>query len=303
MQRFCLFTGSRSARLGLLVVALMGAATIGVDQGAARDAFVAGGRSTDAIALDDMERRDALDRAGRVARALGLPTGVRRIAVRLDDRFDGTIVDEVTAFDAADRPIAIVRSTPDGRLRTAVRLGWSDASGTLTGAAAARRARELLGAAGVRPAGRPVSAPDRSGRGWTVAWPRIVDGVPVLGDGTWVRLWPDGTVHSVASAEATLAAVPSTTLTEDEARRIAERQVATWSVAGQVSGTVSSLELAWAAPNDMFEPSRPDAPEAVRALVWVARVTPAGVLASRVRGIELYIDAGDGRLLGGDLLE
>jgi hypothetical protein len=53
----------------------------------------------------------------------------------------------------------------------------------------------------------------------------------------------------------------------------------------------------------MFEPARPDAPEPIRRLAWVARVTPIGALASRLRSIELYLDAGDGRLLGGDLLE
>jgi hypothetical protein len=293
----------RRGRLGLLALAAAGSIMVGVSPGMARDAFVAGGSATVASTLDEAGQRSALDRAARVGRALGLPDGARRAVARIDDRFEVSVVDEVTTYDAAGRPLAIVRSTPEGRLRTVVRLGWSTARGHLGQSAAMDRASSLLDAAGIRPIGVGHAIADRTGNGWTVAWPRLLDGVPVRGDGTWVRLWSDGSLHSVATAEAPLAAVPSTTLDADAARRLADAQVAAWSEGVSPVGTVSTIELAWVAPNDLFEPSRPDAPEPVRRLAWVARVTPQGTLASRLRAIELYIDAGDGRLLGGDLLE
>jgi hypothetical protein len=279
------------------------AVVVGGSPGAARDAFVAGGRSTTTLALREADRSAAVERAERVGRALGFSDGARLDAVRLDDRFAGEVVDEVTFLDDKGRPQAILRTTPDGRIRTAVRLGWSDATGSLTAALATSRARDLLGSIGMTAHGRPAAAVDRSGRGWMVAWPRSVGGVPVRGDGTWVRLWPDGSVHSVAVADAELAAAPSRTLPSSEARRLAEAFVATWAAGGPARGSVADLALAWIAPNDLFEPSRPDAPDPVRRLAWVARVTPTGDLASRLRSVELFIDAGDGRLLGGDVLE
>jgi hypothetical protein len=66
--------------------------------------------------------------------------------------------------------------------------------------------------------------------------------------------------------------------------------------------TNTALELAWMAPNDTFAPSRPDAPAATLRLSWVARVATTAALADSLRGLELYLDAGDGSLLGGDVL-
>lgn len=303
MQRSLPMPARRPARLGLLAVAMIATAALGTSPGAARDAFVAGGRSTQPVALGEAGRQMALDRAARTAQALGFPNGARRVAVRLHDLWAGIVVDEVTTYDAAGRPMAIQRTTTDGHLRTAVRLGWSDATGDLDGSAATRRATSLLDAAGIRVAGRPLAAPDRSGRGWTIAWPRQKDGVPVRGDGTWVRLWPDGSLHSVAIADAPLAPARSTPLPASDARRRAEALVASWAPGGPARGTIDGLALAWIAPNDLFDAAHPDAPEVVRRLAWVVRVTPLGDLASRLRSVELFIDAGDGRLLGGDVLE
>jgi hypothetical protein len=56
------------------------------------------------------------------------------------------------------------------------------------------------------------------------------------------------------------------------------------------------------APNDTFEPTRPDAPAEVRRLAWVVSVRTSGPLAEALRGLEVSIDAGDGSLLGGDVL-
>jgi hypothetical protein len=306
MQR-TIATSSGRRRLCLVLaiagIAIAGLFVIGASPGAARDAFVAGGRSTGRVALDEAGQRAVLARAEGVGRALGLPAGVRRTAIRVDDRFDATLVDEVTTFDAAGRPLSVQQFRPDGTLRTAVRLGWSTAQGNLTGEQARTRAMAVLADIGIRHADLPSVKAHPDGRGWTVAWPRRVAGVPVRGDGTWVRFWADGSIHSVAVAEAPLAPAPARILSAPEARRSAEARLASWSPDGRAIGSIGSVELAWVAPNDTFEPSLPDAPAAIRRLAWIARVTPSDTLASRMRAVELYIDAGDGRLLGGDVLE
>jgi hypothetical protein len=66
---------------------------------------------------------------------------------------------------------------------------------------------------------------------------------------------------------------------------------------------VVSTELAWVAPNDTFGGARADAPAAVLRLAWAVRYDTQGALAERVRSIEVWVDAGDGHLLGGDVVE
>jgi hypothetical protein len=88
-------------------------------------------------------------------------------------------------------------------------------------------------------------------------------------------------------------------LSGPEASAIVRAAVDGWGL----SGVLGEPTLAWVAPNDLFEPARPDAPEAVRRLAWLVRVTPTGDVASRLRALEVHVDAGDGRLLGGDVLE
>ena len=65
---------------------------------------------------------------------------------------------------------------------------------------------------------------------------------------------------------------------------------------------MTGLDLAWVAPNDTFAPARPDAPAATLRLAWVGRVATTATLAESLRGLEVYLDAGDGSLLGGDVL-
>ena len=66
--------------------------------------------------------------------------------------------------------------------------------------------------------------------------------------------------------------------------------------------TVKGLGLAWVPPNDTFAPAAPDAPSATLRLAWVARVTTSGALTENLRALEVYIDAGDGSVIGGDIL-
>jgi len=66
---------------------------------------------------------------------------------------------------------------------------------------------------------------------------------------------------------------------------------------------VSSLGLAWVAPNDTFGDPLPAGRAGSLRLAWVVRVAMSGALADRLAGLELAFDAGDGQPLGGDVLE
>jgi hypothetical protein len=118
-----------------------------------------------------------------------------------------------------------------------------------------------------------------------------------------VRTWADGSLHTAARHERPLAERPGRLLPEEEAQRLARERLTAWLDARSAGEwRIDGASLAWVAPNDTFEGAAPDAPAGILRLAWVVRVTTGGELAAAVRGVELYLDAGDGRLLGGDVL-
>jgi hypothetical protein len=284
------------------LVLLSGGPT-GPGPGAAGDRYRAGERSLERRATAGPEAHAARDRALARAAAVGLPTGPHVRTSRLTDRFAGVELDEVVIADAAGRARAIVRMRPDGRVTLAVRIGWRarDERAIGAGAAAAQaagHARALDLAAG----GTPAVRPDVDG-GWRATWGRTRDGVPVLGDGTTVTLFADGTFHAAAERERPLAAAPAEILARAVVTELAATRLADLlGPADAAAAELVDLELAWVAPNDTFDGARPDAPDPILRLAWVAAYRTAGTLAERLRAIELYLDAGDGSLLGGDLL-
>jgi hypothetical protein len=210
----------------------------------------------------------------------------------------------VTDLDANDRVLAIQRFDAAGRLIAAMRFGWTgDGGPVLRNDGAARdRALHLVASVGAVADGSPRVARAASG-GWTVTWTRTVAGLPVPGDGTRVQLWADGSLHGFSRTERQLAPAPSVTLDRGTARRLIDAQLDRWFTGptrGQV--VVTSVDLAWIPPNDTFAPSRPDAPSSVLRLAWLVRVATTGALSDSLRALEIFLDAGDGSLLGGDVL-
>jgi hypothetical protein len=245
-----------------------------------------------------------VERATRTGALLGLPAAARRSAARVIDRFGGRTYDEIAEYDARNRLISLQRFDAHGRLLAAVRFGLrGDGGPVLNGVAARVRAERLAATLGLEAASVPrvVAAP--SNAGWTVAWDRIVAGVPVPGDGLRIQLWPDGSVHGLARSERALAPRPTLILDEARARSIVVAQLATWFHGdGRRDVALSGLSLAWVPPNDTFTPAAPDAPSTILRLAWVARVTTSGVLTENLRALEVYVDAGDGSVIGGDIL-
>jgi hypothetical protein len=290
-------------RLALAGLAITGLLSIGGSAGQAADPFVAGGRSTRPLpaAADDLAR--ARTRGQAVAAALGLP-GVSQRIQRLDDAFEHRTVDEVTSIDGAGREVAITRLELDGSVAMVVSLGWHPAGGrAIDGPAAANRAVALARAAGLTLSGSASVRSSAGAGGWSISWPRLVDGVPVRGDGLRMALWPDGALHGLTRIERPLAALPARSIDVDAARSAATAAVGARFGSSSSDLRVVATERVWVAPNDTFGGARLDAPEATLHLAWAVQFESQGALAERLRSIEVWVDSGDGHLLGGDLVE
>lgn len=300
--------GQRRTRL-LVAAALAGTAIGlglpgGTGPGDAADRFVAGGPATERTPLAAEQAAPALAAASSSRQRLGLPGPAAVRVDRVTDRFGGMTYDEVTATDRAGRTLHLQRFDERGRLVGAVSFGWQSRGGDPLPDAASARARASSLAAdldlGVSGTADVRQEPDDDG--WTIAWPRVVDGIPVLGDGVRIDLWPDGRVHAVVRAEHPLAARPPSLLDEATARQRATDTLGDLlgSSAGQV--TIAAVELGWVAPNDAFDPAAPDAPGSTLRLAWVVEARTRGELAEGLRAVKVFLDAGTGALLGGDAL-
>jgi hypothetical protein len=127
-----------------------------------------------------------------------------------------------------------------------------------------------------------------------------VDGVPVPGDGVRVDLWPDGRMHAIVRTERPLAARPITTLDEATARARGTAMLGTLFGDRTDQVAITTLALAWVAPNSAFDPTGPDAPGTTLRLAWVVEARTSGPLADELRAVKLFLDAGTGALIGGD---
>jgi len=276
----------------------------GISPGDAADRFVAGGPVTDRTPVAAEQAAAALALAAAFRARLGLPEPATSRVERVVDRFDGTGYDEVTASDGAGQALHLARFDARGRLVGAVAFGWQAAGGPPLANAAAARARgdRLAADLGLEQSGTPDVRQGPDDTGWTLTWPRLVDGVPVVGDGVRVDLWPDGRMHAIVRTEHPLAPPPSATLDEATARIKATAMLGT--IFGSRSGQVriASLAPGWVAPNSAFDPTGPDAPGATLRLAWIVEARTSGDLADGLRAVKLFLDAGTGTLIGGDVL-
>ena len=297
-------------RVRLVVAAAVAGVAIGLGipggtaPGDAADRFVAGGPAAERAPLRPDRAAPVLAAAGMSRRQLGLSEPASVDVEHVTDRLGGVTYDEVTERDGAGRALHLQRFDEQGRLVGAVSFGWQAAGGRrLPGVAAARaRATALATDLGLGVTGQPEARQEPDDTGWAIAWPRVADGIPVPGDGVRVDLWPDGRVHAVVRTERPLAPRPSRVIDEAEARARATLTLADLfgSRSGQVA--ITAIGLGWIAPNDAFEPSAPDAPDATLRLAWVVEARTQGDLSEGLRAVKLFLDAGSGALLGGDVL-
>ncbi len=286
----------------VVAVALLAGASL-VGDSTAANPFQAGQVSADLLELPAAARSALASRADTDLRGLGLARGAGRSLQRLQDRFENATYDEVTELDAKGQPTAILRYGANGAIHSAVALGWRGTKGRAIGSSVAAARGKALAAAIGASGGEPVVEPLLDGTGWRAWWPRTVDGVAVPGDGLRIDIWSDGSLHSLVRSERALGARPSQPIDDARAQALA-RDVLTKAYADRAGElSIEGSALAWVAPNDAFDPTLPDAPASTLRLARVVRVVATGSVAQQVERLEIYVDAGDGTVLGGDVLE
>ena len=212
----------------------------------------------------------------------------------------GQEFDEVREQDSGGKFLSAIRLDSNGKVQNAVRLDrptpTSSAIGRARALLVADRVRSVLG---LRCTGDPFDeAPDYSG-GWAFGWHRTVNGIPVRGDGTQVRMLPDGTVWAVTETYHSLAVTPASMLTADEAKAAVARELATASNRAELD--VTTPDLMWVLPNNLMKSDAADLrTDSVAHLAWAVPVHTSGQTAESMRLLVFFIDAGDGTVIGGD---
>ena len=266
--------------------------------------WTAGDRATVASPAPAELAENVAVRSAHIARALGLDAAGASRTTSVDDRFHGRTVDETLYLDARGRPTGMVRLTPAGALLSAVRLSYrEDATGALGPDAATAKAISVVAELGISPpSATPAVRASMNGGLWSITWARVVDGVPVDGDGTTVRIWRSGAIHSVTVSERPVTR-PANTIGAAHARAALEAFLpALVTGAWRSDGTLSTVGLRWVAANDRYRPEGADAPASVLRLAYVFEMRFGGPSAELIRAATFWIDAETGELIGGDVL-
>ena len=250
-----------------------------------------------------------LDRAIHHERVLGLAAAARtRTVDRVVDRRGHRTYDEVTDLDAARparRPVPVRPRRPAHR-RDPARLADRDGHSALASASAAvGRGRPPRPVARARPrpvAASPTAVARTAGRSTGTG---AVDGVPVPGDGLRVQLWPDGSFHGLAASDHAAGGPADDDHRAARRPRRPSRPCSTGGSRRRPAATCPDRRLgpglgrARTTPSSRLGPThRP------RSVAWPGSSRSARVARSptSIRGLEVAIDAGDGSLLGGDVL-
>lgn len=249
-------------------------------------------------------RPDVFARAGKARDAFGFPAGPRRTGRHVHDGFQSSDYDEVSEVDSAGNAMSITQFDAAGGLVSAVRFDAPPTQASNdTEEVAVKAAQRGLITFGMRVLGQARLQDDAVAGGWDVHWNRVEAGVSVRGDETSVHVWPDGRIQSVARVEHKLDAAPVHKLAQNQADQVADGQMKAWFPDNATGYSAEDKGLQWVGPNSAFDPSKVGSvPEAYR-MAWVVNVKPAGPVAESVRLITLYIDAGNGMIIGGDVVE
>jgi hypothetical protein len=239
-----------------------------------------------------------------VGQGLGFPAGDRQVARHVKDGLQQRDYDEVEEVDSNGNVLSITQLDSSGQLLAAVRFDNGSRPGRAVGRdAAAKAARRAAEAASLPTAGTNKTDADSGSGGWAVHWARAEGGVPVRGDETRVNVRIDGRIESVARVRHTLATAPAKPMSQGRAEAIARGYLDGWLSPTGSTYRIDGLDLEWVGCNDAFDPgAAADAASAYR-LAWVVNVEPEGPASEYLRLVTMYIDAGDGSLLGGDFVE
>jgi hypothetical protein len=285
--------------IGVLLAIATASAGPAAANTAATDAFLVVTRP-----LDAEHAAGLLGKAGAVRDGLGFPVGHGRSVGRVVDRAHGSEYDAVEETAADGAVVAEYRFAPSGRLEHAVRL---DASGVpdrrLSGARASITARRALTALALMPAGAEAVTADTIQGGWRVYWQRAQRGIPVRGDEVRVHVRADGSIGSVAWVEHDLAPEPIKRMTGASAAAVVRSAANGWFAETESGARIGSPVLAWVEPNGLFDGSVPMSGTGPYRLAWMVDVRPTGPAALSLGMVTVFVDAGDGSVIGGDVVQ
>ena len=250
------------------------------------------------------DRPDVFAREDTARAALGFTKGAKRSGRHVHDGLQASDYDEISELDAKGQPSSLVQFDTKGDLVAAVRFDSPvSSSGVVSADSATKTARKSLQGVGLASDGNPQTRLDDASGGWAVQWQRTSAGHTVRGDETLVRLGADGRIQSVAAVQHGLAAVPASPLAQADARAVVARQCDAW-FSGKGSGyNVGAMDLQWVGPNAAFDGMKLDSESDPYRLAWVVNVVPTGAAADSTRLVTLFVDAGSGAVIGGDVVE
>jgi hypothetical protein len=283
----------------MLAVAMISASTASASTPAATPAV-----PMTVVGLSAASAQGLLARAANVRDALGFPSGTGRSAVHVTDHALGGDYDAVEETGRDGIMLAEFRFSTSGRLQHAVRLDSTGATDRrLSRARASSIARIGLAALGLAPAGAEVAEADAIQGGWQVHWSRGQRGVAVRGDETRVQVRADGSIGAVAWVEHDLAVEPVRRLTGTAASAVVRSAAAGWFAETESGFRLGTPALEWVEPNGLFDGAVAMSGAGPYRLAWVVDVRPTGPAAMSLTLISVFVDAGDGSVIGGDVVQ
>jgi hypothetical protein len=255
------------------------------------------GQQTRLVGTDQVQ---VLDRAAELRDRLGLPSGVRRDAFHIHDATRHEDYDEVDEIGDTGYPVSLTMiSDPD--LIVAMRLDQPHGASSPVGSDQAQRiAVSAVGDLGIA-AGAPTSIyQEEVTGGWIAHWDRTEDGIRVRGDGADVHVWQDGTIGAVSCHAHSLQSRPASVISPSSAMDRLRDLLGAPATSSGVEMT--SPVLQWVRANGAFDASRPIEPDAECQLAWVVEEHFHDTLSGPYL-IVYFVSAGDGSLIGGDIVE
>lgn len=242
-----------------------------------------------------------LTEASAARDSLQFPVGESRTTKHVQDSTTQENYDEVDELDSQGHVISLTMFS-NGQLRAAMRFDAAPHPalpiGQVAATETAEKAASGLGLVAVPPT---LTYPDVSSGGWVAQWDRTENGVAVRGDGTVVRVWADGRIAGVSHSFHVLAAPPSVIIDAGSATQEVNASLDQIVGSQRADLTVQAPVLEWVRPNGAFDSTRPIAEDPVCRLAWVVDVS--GGPSDSFTLLTVFVDAGDGTILGGDVVE
>ncbi len=277
--------------------------SVGPDQVKIDSAQVVGPVQNEAVITAD-DHPQVFVGADKARDGFGFPVGVKKVGRHIHDGIENLDIDEVSEIGSNGQPLALTQFDGAGRLMTAVRFDITASPAVrITGDVAIKTAQRGLAASGLAVIGEARTSSNSIDGGWDVHWARAAEGLTVRGDETRVHLWANGRIQTVARVEHQLAPAPARRLSQPDARGVVNGLLDKWFGKGGVRYTVTDMDVEWVGPNATFDASKLNTAPAPYRQSWVVNVKPTGEAADYIRLITLYVDAGDGTVIGGDVVE